>query len=150
ELFEDSIDPIALTDRRGIIVDANRQMARFAGVPAEVLHGHTIMELHDVNWERVGQDCEAVDNGDTINHESQAQFNQGPVRLVEVYVRKVSVGDGDTLQWILRDITERKELDAMRNDLTAMIYHDLRSPLANIVSGLDILASMLPEEQNET
>lgn len=150
ELFEDSIDPIALTDQRGIIVDANRQMARFAAAPVEALQGHTIMELHDINWELVGQNFESVHSGETVNYESQAQFNQGAVRPVEVYVRKVSVGDGDLLQWILRDITERKELDAMRDDLTAMIYHDLRSPLANIVSGLDILASMLPEEDNET
>jgi signal transduction histidine kinase len=27
-----------------------------------------------------------------------------------------------------------------------MIYHDLRSPLANVVSSLDVLASMLPQE----
>ncbi|HZW03992.1 MAG TPA: ATP-binding protein [Anaerolineaceae bacterium] len=149
ELFEDSIDPIALTDRRGVIIDANRQLARFTESPLDELKGHTIMELHDVNWERVGASFEAVDSGNTISYEAAAQFNQGPNRPVEVYVRKVSVGDGDVLQWILRDITERKELDAMRDDLTAMIYHDLRSPLANIVSGLDILASMLPEEDNE-
>jgi signal transduction histidine kinase len=31
-----------------------------------------------------------------------------------------------------------------------MIYHDLRSPLANIISSLDILRSMLPAEPPET
>jgi signal transduction histidine kinase len=50
----------------------------------------------------------------------------------------------------MRDITERKELDSLREDLTAMIYHDLRSPLANIVSSLDILYSMVPEDDKET
>jgi signal transduction histidine kinase len=49
----------------------------------------------------------------------------------------------------LRDITERKELDGLREDLTAMIYHDLRSPLANIVSSLDVLYSMAPEDDKE-
>ena len=32
-----------------------------------------------------------------------------------------------------------------RNDLTAMIYDDLRSPLPNIVSSLDVLYSIVPE-----
>jgi signal transduction histidine kinase len=50
----------------------------------------------------------------------------------------------------LRDITERKELDRLREDLTAMIYHDLRSPLANIVSSLDVLYGMVPEDDKET
>jgi signal transduction histidine kinase len=52
------------------------------------------------------------------------------------------------LQWILRDITERKNFDDLRNDLLSMIYHDLRSPLANVVSSLDVLQSMLPLDQD--
>ncbi len=56
--------------------------------------------------------------------------------------------DADSIQWTLRDITERKELDSLRDDLTAMIYHDLRSPLANIVSSLEILGGMI--EHNES
>ena len=51
-----------------------------------------------------------------------------------VHARRVEFEETDSIQWILRDITERKELDGLREDLTAMIYHDLRSPLANIVS----------------
>jgi signal transduction histidine kinase len=34
----------------------------------------------------------------------------------------------------------------MREDLIAMIYHDLRSPLANIVSSLDMLEAMVPAD----
>jgi len=62
----------------------------------------------------------------------------------------VEFEETDSIQWILRDITERKELDGLREDLTAMIYHDLRSPLGNIVSSLDVLYSMVPEDDKET
>jgi len=51
---------------------------------------------------------------------------------------------------ILRDIRERKQLDTLRDDLMAMIYHDLRSPLANIISSLDILSTMLPVDTDES
>jgi nitrogen-specific signal transduction histidine kinase/glyoxylase-like metal-dependent hydrolase (beta-lactamase superfamily II) len=68
---------------------------------------------------------------------------------VQVYVRSTAAEEG-LIQWILRDITERKELDSLRDDLTAMIYHDLRSPLANIVSSLDILNSLLPPEEGQS
>lgn len=69
---------------------------------------------------------------------------------VEVHVRRVEFDETDSIQWILRDITERKELDGLREDLTAMIYHDLRSPLANIVSSLDVLYSLAPEDDKDT
>jgi len=69
---------------------------------------------------------------------------------VEVHARRVEFDETDSIQWILRDITERKELDGLREDLTAMIYHDLRSPLANIVSSLDVLYSMTPADDKET
>ncbi len=49
----------------------------------------------------------------------------------------------------MRDITERKYLDSLREDLTSMIYHDLRSPLANIISSLDMLSTMFPPEEGE-
>ena len=44
-------------------------------------------------------------------------------------------------------MSERKELDRLRDDLSAMIYHDLRSPLANVISSLDI---MLASQEDET
>jgi signal transduction histidine kinase len=51
------------------------------------------------------------------------------------------------VQWILRNIAERKELDALRDDMTAMIYHDIRSPLGNIVSSLELMDGMMPEDE---
>jgi signal transduction histidine kinase len=65
---------------------------------------------------------------------------------VEVHARRVRFEDADLLQWMLRDISERRQLDKLRDDLAAMIYHDLRSPLANIVSSVEILATMLPDD----
>jgi NtrC-family two-component system sensor histidine kinase KinB len=67
-----------------------------------------------------------------------------------VHARRLEFDSTDSIQWIMRDIKERKELDGLREDLTSMIYHDLRSPLANIVSSLDVVAEMVPEEGRET
>jgi signal transduction histidine kinase len=49
----------------------------------------------------------------------------------------------------MRDITERKDLDALRENMTSMIYHDLRSPLANVVSSLDVLSALCSGQENE-
>jgi signal transduction histidine kinase len=59
----------------------------------------------------------------------------------------VEFEETDSVQWILRDVTERKELDALRDDMIAMIYHDIRSPLGNIVSSLELMNGMIPEDE---
>ena len=56
----------------------------------------------------------------------------------------------NSIQWILRDISERVDLNSFRNDLIAMIYHDLRSPLANVTASLDILSTLEGDEKDET
>lgn len=58
----------------------------------------------------------------------------------------IHISGKPSLQWIFRDISERQYMEELREDLSAMIYHDLRSPLANIISSLDILRTMIPEE----
>lgn len=45
----------------------------------------------------------------------------------------------------MRDISERKNLDQLREDLTSMIFHDLRSPLSNVISSLDVIQASLTE-----
>ncbi|HEX5691011.1 MAG TPA: ATP-binding protein, partial [Roseiflexaceae bacterium] len=40
---------------------------------------------------------------------------------------------------VLRDITEAKESERLRQDLTNMIVHDLRSPLSSVMASIDML-----------
>jgi PAS domain S-box-containing protein len=149
ELFEDSIDPMLITDWSGTIVEANRQAMLLTGYSADQLHSLPIDQLHDVDWDRTGAMFETLRESRTCSYESI--LHKGDATLpVEVHARRVEFEETDSIQWIIRDITERKELDSLRNDLTAMIYHDLRSPLANIVSSLDVLYSMVPENDRDT
>lgn len=150
ELFEASVDPMLVTDWDGHIFEANRQAILLSGYSAEKLHTLTIDQLHEVNWNRTGQAFETLRENRTCSYESSLHREDETQTPIEVHARRVELDENDAIQWILRDITERKELDSLREDLTAMIYHDLRSPLANIVSSLDVLFSMVPEDDKET
>ncbi len=120
-----------------------------SGYSSDQLHSLRIDQLHDVNWDRTGTMFETLRENRTTSYE--LILHKGDSILpMEVHARRVEFDETDSIQWIIRDITERKELDSLRNDLTAMIYHDLRSPLANIVSSLDVLYSMVPENDRET
>jgi len=146
ELFEDSIDPILLSGWDGRVLDANRQAARSLGQAPAALVGLSVLDLHAAPVERLGENFSAVKNGETITYESQLHAIDGTTTPIEVHIRRVQVGSEGLLQWILRDIRERKQLDTLRDDLMAMIYHDLRSPLANVISSLDILSTIVSGE----
>jgi PAS domain S-box-containing protein len=150
ELFEDSIDPIFITNWNGWILEANRQAAITIGISGEELGSMTIDDLHEVDRDEVGNGYKNLSSGDTIVYESELRCCNGRNLPVEVYVRSIQTEDESHLQWIFRDISERKDLDNLREDLIAMVYHDLRSPLANVVSSLGVLSSMFSDKENAT
>lgn len=149
ELFEDSIDPILVTSMEGKIQEINRQAADFCGCSRGDLQGSLIWEQLKEQPSWLAENLGAVHAGETIRCETEFQSRDRGNIPVDVYVRKINFSGEDLLQWILRDITERKQLDALRDDLSAMVYHDLRSPLANIVSSLDMLRVLVPESDNQ-
>jgi PAS domain S-box-containing protein len=146
ELFYDNIDPIFITDREGKIIDGNRNALALSKYEAKTLLAMKIEEIHDINRKIVGRTFERLQEEQNSNYEALFYPKKGESLPVEVYVRSISWGEQDAIQWIFRDISERKALDALRNDMTSMIYHDLRSPLANVVSSLEVLDNLLTEK----
>jgi two-component system, NtrC family, sensor histidine kinase KinB len=147
QLFEDNIDLILLTDTKGIILEANRPAERLLGRPAAALRGLPVENLNVVNHSKLGIAFGHVSCGETISYEANLQAAPDEAAVpVQVYARETWIGEIPHIQWILQDISARKNLDTLREDLSAMIYHDLRSPLANIVSSLDVIASLVPPE----
>ena len=149
ELFNDSVDPIFITDWEGNILDSNRKAHSLSGVSEEELRRMNIDQTHELFWDGVGRNFENLQY--ELSFEYEALFNaQNDRKLpVNVYVRGIYFGKHEAIQWTFRDISERKELDGLRDDLISMIYHDLRSPLSNVVSSLEVLDNLL-EEKDES
>lgn len=147
ELFEDSIDAIFITDWDGKVLEANRQAAALSGYTLAKLHSMRIGELHEVSWTRTGLNFDLLKHSDGCTYESSLRRADGGVTPIEVYARRAEFDDTDSIQWIVRDITARKELDDLRNDMTSMIFHDIRSPLGNIVSSLEMMNGLMPADE---
>lgn len=146
ELFEDSMDPIVITDWEGKIVEANRQAALATRLSKEILRTMAIHQLHKVDAEKVGAGFSNLSAHQAISYESVLRLETDIKMPIQVHVRQIILDEVEYIQWILRDITERKSLDTLRDDLISMIYHDLRSPLANVIYSMDVLGSMLAGE----
>jgi PAS domain S-box-containing protein len=142
ELFDDSMDPILITSWDGAIHEANRQAAVLSGYGSQQLQRMNVHDLQDAVHRPREVSEDELKAGETISYEASLKKKGGEQVPIQVYVRRVVFEEAESLQWILRDISERKDLDQLREDLTSMIYHDLRSPLANIISSLDLIQSL--------
>jgi PAS domain S-box-containing protein len=149
ELFEDSIDPILLTDWDGKVIEANRQALELSGYNNDNVHNMTIDKLHDVNWNMTGLGFDNLKSYQTFSYDSILRNATGRAIPIQVNVRPVEFEQAILLQWIFHDISERKALDDLRNDLMSMVYHDLRAPLANVISSLDLLSGLINDNDDE-
>ena len=143
-LFEDSVDPILISDLQGGITGANQRAEAFLGTTRASLEGSPVEQLVLADGKRLAQDWNGLAAGEEISANGQVRHADGRMLPVEVHVRRVDIGRQPFLQWILRDVSERQALDELRTDLTSMIFHDLRSPLGNVISSLEVLHASLP------
>jgi len=149
ELFDDSVDPILVTSWNGEIHESNRQAAVITEYTSRQLQAMMIDQLHEVMPGDKIISMEKLKSGKIISYEAMLKSKSGRKVPIQVNVRKVVFEEAESLQWLMRDISERKDLDSLREELTSMIYHDLRSPLANIITSLDVLSTMFSNPENE-
>jgi NtrC-family two-component system sensor histidine kinase KinB len=145
-LFEGSINSILITDWDGKIQEANQQTATLSQFSKDELQSSNIGMIHRINLDVLGNQYEDVSEDAVISYESELHTKNGTEIPITVLVQSVNIDSKLLIQWVFRDDTDRKELDQLREDLLSMIYHDLRSPLANVVSSLDVLNTMVEFE----
>lgn len=144
-LFEDSFDPIIITDLIGAIIDVNHKAALALGYTRAEMIGKAITEIHPTG--PFGADgLPDLSRGLEMTMEGRAKTKDGRDIPVEIHAKRISTPDYDFVQWIERDISERLQMEEMREDMTSMIFHDLRSPLGNVISSMAILETSIPPD----
>ncbi|HET6845285.1 MAG TPA: GAF domain-containing protein, partial [Anaerolineales bacterium] len=122
ELFEGSAEMVFLTDWEGRITETNRQAARATGLDDERLRGMNIAQLHQLDRDQLGRGFEALRRQREARYESTLQTTEGGSMVVSVHARLMEFVDGDFILWTLHDLTEHKQLEDLRQNLTTMIY----------------------------
>jgi PAS domain S-box-containing protein len=144
-LFEDSANPIIITDLHGAIVEANRNACTLLGHTKEALRGANLADLHTIQ--------STLDFANTLSqvragHEVAFEIkilDKDHRKTVEIKGKQIAVKNTPLIQWIGRDVSAEIELGQMREDMVRMIVHDLRNPLANIMNSLDVLHDVIIE-----
>lgn len=143
-LFQDTVDPIILTDMRGRIIEVNRRATDMLGYTYSELLNMSIQDLHPDT--AVLPKAKKIRSDKVLMFHSDVRTKSTTPIPMEVYTKRTVHGEEQQLQWIHHDITEQVELEKMREDLTAMLFHDLQSPLGNVISSLELLAYEIPTE----
>jgi PAS domain S-box-containing protein len=143
-LFEDAVVPIIITDVDGYIVDVNRKACEFLSYKRQDILGLPVSAIHRMGTGPVGSNrFESLQLGNEIEFRSTAWSSEGNEIPVIVRARRLFFDNHDVIAWVEQDISAQMELEQLRQDLTAMVYHDLRGPLHTIQGSLSTLARLL-------
>ncbi|OBX18630.1 hypothetical protein A9995_11795 [Erythrobacter sp. QSSC1-22B] len=154
-MFEGAVDGMLLLDEAGDIRKLNPSIIRMFGYSEnELLARHntflmdqpTDLELSRAWLSRVGA---AGLEGAGERLEFTARRKDGTSFDTEVAVSRVS--DGRERRYIaaIRDISEYKRAEAMKNEFVSTVSHELRTPLTSIGGSLGLLAGGAVGELNE-
>lgn len=159
-ILNSTADGILMTDMHGMVLTANPMAAELFGAPESQLTGRALDELlralhsraREVNVRMRG---DTNGDGETPIHVSDIELGGAHHR----YIRHLSmpVHDADGVVYgqlaVLRDITQERELEQLRDDWTSMLVHDLRAPLTSIMNGVMMvkrgIGGPVTEAQNE-
>ena len=162
-ILDSSYEGILMFDLVGRVVMANPALENLLGIRRDQVEGRLLNEMLD----RRGLDIAtqlgysppailaALDQLKQGEHLADTRDVYSIARPAQRFVERLGIpvqdAAGRTVGWmiVLRDVTEERELQRMRADLTSMIVHDLRSPLSALYSGLLLLQEMIPAYNSE-
>ena len=145
-IFNSAKDGIITINRSGSIESLNPAAARMFGYTPDELARRDVGLLFEV-----APDVGAIETflerlqrrrGGEIGkvQEFWGRRKDGSTFPADVAVSPVPLADGLRFVAIVRDVTERKQIDQMKNEFVSTVSHELRTPLTSIAGSLGLLA----------
>ncbi len=147
-LFEDSTDLIIITTYQGEILNVNRKAAQMLRLPKDALVGIELGFLYPELSDFLASQRRRLKAWREASLEIDLQDAYHQPLALEFRVRQVNYAGKDCVQWVGRDISARKEIERMRQDLVDMLVHDIRGPVGNLINIIEMLP-MLVEAGND-
>ena len=168
-LFENARDIILFINEKGLILDANQAALNAYGYTREELLSSRIFDLRSEPLLVLEQMVRALEKGNFF--ETVHIRKDGSQFPVEVNAKGIKLGNKSVLVSIIRDITERKQIELQRkrdkeelqrakekaeaanrakSEFLANMSHEIRTPINGIVGMIDLtLLTQLECKQKE-
>ncbi|MCB9098001.1 MAG: GAF domain-containing protein [Anaerolineales bacterium] len=147
-LFEDSTDIIFITDYDGIILDINRKACLILRRPKEFFIRSTISFIDPQLKKYLAEQTKRLKVWREPSIELEVKDAYRQTVPLEIKVRQIQYKGKEGVEWVGRDISARKEIEQLRQDMVHMLVHDLRGPLGNIINIIDLIKMMLATQPN--
>jgi PAS domain S-box-containing protein len=149
-LFEDNTDMLLIFDTGGKVLDANRKASEALHRDKETLVGIEVGALDNELSTRFIDSLPTWCDGQEIVFEVDLQATPERVIPVEFRTKHIDYGGADGIQWSGRDISARRELEQLRQDLTNMLVHDMRGPMGNLINAINTIPLVMGELPSES
>ncbi|HYF75180.1 MAG TPA: PAS domain S-box protein, partial [Candidatus Nitrosocosmicus sp.] len=163
-LSESANDIIIFSDINGGIIEANSAALISYGYAREEIIDKSIFELVSPDNRSPVRTQSYKINAEGVYYEATARRKDGSTFPVEVSLQGAEIGGSKVLLSILRDITERKQIqkelerareyaeaaNLAKSEFLANMSHEIRTPLNGMLGMIDLtLLTGLTEEQKE-
>jgi PAS domain S-box-containing protein len=144
-LFEDNTDMLLMFDTGGKVLDANHTACETLNCDKESLLGMDVGALGTEPRARFEQSLAKWCTGQEVVFEIDLTSTPERVIPVEFRTKLIDYGGADGIQWSGRDISARREVEQLRQDLTNMLVHDMRGPMGNLINAITTIPLALGE-----
>ncbi len=153
------IDGIICIDERGTILLANPAAERLFGHSMAAMLGHNVKMLMPPVFERehdqylANYQATRVPKIIGVGREVQGQRKDGTVFPMELAVSEMFFNGRSQFVGVVRDISERKRMERVKQEFIATVSHELRTPLTSIRGALALVmkksGDLLPEKSRQ-
>lgn len=151
-LIENMPVGVVTIDQDGVIESINPQTERIFGYSFDELVGDHLTALFNSLPETDSKEFTNMlyqrNLGKTLRFESRRK--SGEPFPVEMTLSEYESVDGPRYLGIMQDITEREKAEQFKQELLAMVSHDLRSPLTSVQGVMTLLARGMYGQLTET
>jgi PAS domain S-box-containing protein len=148
-VVEQASDSIFLVDlSTGRILEANDVFQRTLGYSADEAQELTLGEVLAEQSEADAEVMRARSGSGKVN-ETLYRKKDGTTLPVEEASNVVNLAGEQVMCVVARDITERRQIEQLKDDFSALVSHELRSPLTSILGFVTVLEKLLGPEVDE-
>lgn len=145
-IFDSAKDGMIVLNPSGSIESLNPAAAKMFGVPSESLLRRDIGSLFEIAPDR-GQIETFLRRLKANRKESYGQIQEfvgrrqnGETFPLEVSISPVHLADATLFMAVIRDISDRREIEQMKGEFVATVSHELRTPLTSIAGSLGLIS----------